>query len=107
MVLQKDPTDIPLAKMVSYAEIALQMRVNVETVRIYAIRDEDFPKPITPASFRSPGFNQDDVDLYIEKRATKNVGKSGRPPRIRPGQDEPGTDAAKKPAKAPTRKTEK
>lgn len=72
---------LPLGKVLGYAEIAEILGVDVKSVRIYRGRDEDFPEPVTPASFRSPGFDEADVLRYKKLREARRIGKPGRPPR--------------------------
>jgi hypothetical protein len=67
--------------LLGYTDIAKLMAVDVKTVRIYAGSDPDFPARVTPESLRSPGFSRADVDAYLQLRATRNEGRSGRPPR--------------------------
>ncbi len=71
---------VSLGSILGYSDIAKQMGIDVKSVRIYASRDEDFPEPITPREWRSPGFAKKDVDRYLARRRARSVGKSGRPP---------------------------
>jgi len=68
-------------KVLGYAEIAELLGVDVKSVRIYRGRDADFPEPVTPAGFRSPGFDEVDVLRWIKLREVRRLGKSGAPPR--------------------------
>lgn len=81
MAARKGSKTLPLESVIGYSDIAEKMNVDVKSVRIYAGRDEDFPEPVTPASWRSPGFSEADVDRYLELRKVRNSGRSGRPPR--------------------------
>jgi hypothetical protein len=56
------------------------MQVQVRTVRNYANRDPDFPTRVTPTEQRSPGFDQNDVEAYIQRRRQRNIKGPGRPP---------------------------
>lgn len=81
MAARKGAKTLPLDSVIGYSDIAEKMGVDVKSVRIYAGRDNDFPTPVTPASWRSPGFAEADVDRYLELRKVRNSGRSGRPPR--------------------------
>ncbi|UFU16053.1 hypothetical protein LQK89_17680 (plasmid) [Curtobacterium sp. C1] len=72
---------VSLGSVLGYSDIAQQMGVDVKSVRIYASRDKDFPAPVTPPEWRSPGFAQQDVDRYLERRRTRGAGQRGRPAR--------------------------
>ena len=69
------------APLLGYADIAALLDVRVESIRIYAHSDPDFPVPTTPPSMRSPGFTAADVETYIKRRVERRRGKSGTPPR--------------------------
>ena len=86
MAARKGAKTLPLDSVIGYSDIADKMGVDVKSVRIYAGRDSDFPEPVTPASWRSPGFNEADVDRYLELRKVRNSGRSGRPPRSVDGE---------------------
>jgi predicted DNA-binding transcriptional regulator AlpA len=86
MAARKGSKTLPLESVIGYADIADKMGVDVKSVRIYAGRDRDFPTPVTPASWRSPGFSEADVDRYLEVRKVRNSGRSGRPPRSVDGE---------------------
>lgn len=81
MAVRRGAKTLPLGKVLGYAEIAEILGVDVKSVRIYRGRDEDFPEPVTPASFRSPGFDEADVLRYKKLREARRIGKPGRPPR--------------------------
>lgn len=81
MAARKGAKTLLLDSVIGYSDIAEKMGVDVKSVRIYAGRDADFPTPVTPASWRSPGFNEADIDRYLELRKVRSSGRSGRPPR--------------------------
>lgn len=81
MAVRRGAKTLPLESVIGYSDIADKMGVDVKSVRIYAGRDRDFPTPVTPPSWRSPGFSAADVDRYLELREIRNSGRSGRPPR--------------------------
>lgn len=74
-------TSDTVAGLLGYVDIAEKLGVRVESVRIYAHSDPDFPVPATPASLRSPGFTEADVGRYARLRIERRKGKSGTPPR--------------------------
>lgn len=73
-------------QMIGFAEIAEKMGVVIRHARRVVSEDPDFPKPITPPSFRSPGFDEDEVDRYLEQRAERSIRRVGRPPATAAGQ---------------------
>jgi predicted DNA-binding transcriptional regulator AlpA len=74
-----------LEDVIGYAEVAEKMGVKVKSVIAFRSRDPEFPAPITPASFRSPGWDPADIDRYITLREVRSSGRSGRPPRSASG----------------------
>lgn len=78
-------TSKALDDVIGYAEVAEKMGVQVKSVVAFRSRDPEFPQPITPASFRSPGWDKADIDRYITLREVRRSGRSGRPPRTASG----------------------
>jgi hypothetical protein len=98
---------LPLGKVLGYAEIAEILGVDVKSVRIYRGRDEDFPEPVTPASFRSPGFDEADVQRYKKLREVRRIGKPGRPPRTAVTAEKPTVEIVAKKTNAPATGTKR
>lgn len=73
-------------QIIGFAEIAEKMGVVIQHARRVVSEDPDFPKPITPPSLRSPGFDEDEVDRYLEQRAERSIRRVGRPPATVAGQ---------------------
>ncbi len=82
-----------LEDVIGYAEVAAKMGVQVKSVIAFRSRDPEFPAPITPPSFRSPGWDPADIDRYITLREVRRSGRSGRPPRSASG-DRVAVDAS-------------
>lgn len=73
-------------QIIGFAEIAEKMGVVIRHARRVVSEDPDFPKPITPPSLRSPGFDEEEVDRYLEQRAERSMRRVGRPPATVAGQ---------------------
>lgn len=69
-------------EIVGYAEIADMMKISVPGVMKAARTDPSFPKPITPPSMRSPGWDRQVMQKYVDQRGAKSAGRSGRPPAV-------------------------
>jgi predicted DNA-binding transcriptional regulator AlpA len=67
--------------VIGYASIAKKMGTSVEHVRNLRGKDPDFPKPVTAPEFRSPGFDEAEIDAYMKARAERPRNSTGRPPR--------------------------
>jgi len=81
MAGQRRARSVRMDAVIGYEKIAEKMGVQVKSVRIYRARDADFPEPVTPPELRSPGFDEAEIDKYIEIRNIRAAGKSGRAPR--------------------------
>ncbi|MFH8253009.1 hypothetical protein ACH3VR_21765 [Microbacterium sp. B2969] len=68
------------SEIVGYADIADMMKISVPGVMKAARTDPSFPKPITPPSLRSPGWDRQVMLKYIEQRGARTSGRAGRPP---------------------------
>lgn len=71
----KSASTISARDLVNYEEAAEILGLSLQTVRIYKIKDPDFPEPITDT--RSPVWLRADIVAYKERRASKR--KSERP----------------------------
>ena len=69
-------------EIVGYAEIAEMMKISVPGVMKAASTDKKFPKPITPPSMRSPGWDRQVIQKYLDQRGARSEGRSGRPPTV-------------------------
>ncbi|WP_228507587.1 hypothetical protein [Plantibacter sp. VKM Ac-2880] len=70
----KSASTISARDLVNYEEAAEILGLSLQTVRIYKIKDPDFPDPITDT--RSPVWRRADIVAYKERRAIKR--KRGR-----------------------------
>lgn len=82
MPARKSGSNLRLSSVIGYAEIAEKMGVSPSSVIAYRSRDETFPAPVTPASFRSPGFDEAEIDRWLVLRETSQRGRPGRPSRM-------------------------
>jgi predicted DNA-binding transcriptional regulator AlpA len=65
----KPASTISARDLVNYEEAAEILGLSLQTVRIYKIKDPDFPEPITDT--RSPVWRRADIVAYKERRASK------------------------------------
>lgn len=65
---------------IDYDEIAEIMGVKVQTVRVYAVRDEDFPPAIAMVG-RTPLRSRKAINRYLKLRNARQGAAGGRPPR--------------------------
>lgn len=65
----KSASTISARDLVNYEEAAEILGLSLQTVRIYKIKDPDFPEPITDT--RSPVWRRSDIVAYKERRASK------------------------------------
>lgn len=65
----KSASTISARDLVNYEEAAEILGLSLQTVRIYKIKDPDFPEPITDT--RSPVWRRADIVAYKERRASK------------------------------------
>lgn len=73
--------------VVGYPEIADMMKISVAGVMKAARVDPKFPKPITPPSMHSKGWDQQDIQKYLDTRVRKSDHRGrGRPPIVGSGQ---------------------
>mgnify|MGYP006377477875 FL=1 len=73
-------------QMIGFAEIAEKMGVVLRHARIAVSSDPDFPEPLTPPGFRSPGWDEGVIDAYLETRTERSLGRVGRPPATAEGR---------------------
>lgn len=71
-----------MPKLVGYADVAAALKISIETVRTYAVRDADFPKRVNPDSERSPLFLAEHVDQYRRRKHDRSRGRAGHPPKV-------------------------
>lgn len=69
-----------LSDAIDYDEIAEIMGVKVQTVRVYAVRDEDFPPAIAMLG-RTPLRSRKAIKRYLKLREVRQGSAGGRPPR--------------------------
>ena len=71
---------------IDYEEIAEIMGVKVQTVRVYAVRDPDFP-PVVAAIGRTPLRSRKALKRYLKLREARQGPQGGRPPRPARGME--------------------
>ncbi len=74
------PARTVLREAIDYEEIAEIMGVKAQTVRVYAVRDPDFP-PVTAMVGRTPLRSRRAVERYLKLREARQGSSGGRPPR--------------------------
>lgn len=100
----KPVASISARDLVNYEEAADILGLSLQTVRIYKIKDPDFPDPITDT--RSPVWLRSDIVSYKEHRASKLVNRDTASKREQRFRDAPAaakrarSESARKPVPA-------
>jgi hypothetical protein len=69
-----------MSDLIGYADFAKALNISVESVRVYAVRDPDFPHRANPKTERSPLFRPEQLEEYRRQKRDRARGRAGRPP---------------------------
>lgn len=80
-----------MTDLVSYADFAKALNVSIESVRVYAVRDADFPRRVNPDTERSPLFSTEQLEEYRRQKRDRSRGRAGHPPRVQDASERVST----------------